>query len=243
MKLIEMNTHEFAKAEPRLCFWPVGTIEAHDQGPLGTDAIAPEKLATDLAEEFNALILPTLPYGLVSSLSGYPGGMWVDEDTYKNLIFELLSSLAISGVESVIIFNGHGGNTQALSEILPEVWKETGLKTAFIDWWTVGSKLSEEHFGSAAGHGGADELALVYAANPSLVPKTWDGSRAFLYRPGVKAYPSPRSAIRYSEEQAKPFTPEKAAAYYEELKKKISEAIKDILAGWQAFNQPGKKEA
>jgi len=63
-----------AREEPRLCFWPVGTIEAHDLGPMGTDVIAPE---------FNAVFLPTLPYGLVSSLSGYPGGMWVSVETYN----------------------------------------------------------------------------------------------------------------------------------------------------------------
>jgi len=240
MKLIEMNTHEFAKAEPRLCFWPVGTIEGHDLGPLGTDVIAPEKLATDLADEFNALILPTLPYGLVSSLSGYPGGMWMAEDTYKSLIFELLTSLVISGVESVIIFNGHGGNTDALGEVLPEVWKETGMKTAFLDWWSVDPDLSRQHFGSAGGHGGADELALVYAANPSLVPETWDGSRAFLYRQGVKAYPSPKSAIRYSDEEAKPMTAKSAVAYYKDLKGKVSEVIRDILAGWADFNKLGE---
>jgi creatinine amidohydrolase len=240
MKLLEMSTHDFAKAEPRLTFWPVGTIEAHDEGPLGTDVIAPEKLATDLAGEFNALILPTLPYGLVSSLSGYPGGMWMAEDTYKNLVFELLASLAISEVESVIVFNGHGGNTQTLSEVLPEVWKQTGMKTAFIDWWTVGSELSSEHFGSAEGHGGADELALVYMANPSIVPETWDGSRAFLYRPGVKAYPSPRPAIKYFTDDPKPLTPENARAYYDSLKLQISQILKDILAGWQDFNKLGQ---
>jgi len=240
MKLIEMNTHEFAKAEPRLCFWPVGTIEGHDLGPLGTDVIAPEKLAADLSSDFNALLLPTLPYGLVSSLSGYPGGMWMSDETYQGLIFELLASLAVSGVESVIIFNGHGGNTDALSDVLPEVWKATGMKTAFLDWWSVDPDLSKQHFGSAGGHGGADELALVYAANPSLVPETWDGSRAFLYRPGVKAYPSPRSAIRYSADDPKPLTPESARAYYDALKARVAAVVKDILAGWADFNKLGE---
>jgi creatinine amidohydrolase len=240
MKLLEMNTHEFAKLAPKLCFWSVGTIEAHDLGPLGTDVIAPEKLATDLAPEFNAVLLPTLPYGLVSSLSGYSGGMWVSADTYKEMIFELLSSLAISGVEAVIVFNGHGGNTEALSEVLPEVWKETGLKTAFIDWWTAGSELSTEHFGSAVGHGGADELSLVYAANPSIIPSTWDGSRAYRYQEGLKAWPSPRSAIRYSDEVPKPLTPEGARAYYDALKQKITLLVREILAGWQDFNKLGE---
>jgi hypothetical protein len=118
MKLLEMSTHEFAQADIQLCFWPVGTIEAHDLGPLGTDVIAPEKLANDLAAKFNALLLPTLPYGLVSSLAGHPGGMWMSEQTYRGLIFELLSSLAVSGVEQVILFNGHGGNTDTLSHRL-----------------------------------------------------------------------------------------------------------------------------
>lgn len=240
MKLLEISTHEYAKLEPRLCFWPVGTIEAHDQGPLGTDVIAPEKLATDLAPEFEAILLPTLPYGLVSSLSGYPGGMWVSQETYKDVIFELLSSLALSGVESVIIFNGHGGNTQTLSEVLPEVWKETGMKAAYLDWWTVGKELSDERFGSAAGHGGADELALVYMANPRIVPEVWDGSRAFRYRDGVKSWPSPRSSIKYSDEPAKPLTPESAKAYYESLKSELRFLIKEILEGWNEFNQLGE---
>lgn len=240
MKLLEMSTHDFAKQDLHLAFWAVGTIEAHDEGPLGTDVIAPEKLASDLAPEFNALLLPTLPYGLVSSLAGYPGGMWMSEDTYKSVVFELLSSLAISGVEQVIVFNGHGGNTDALLKVLPEVWKETGLKTAFIDWWTVGKELSDEHFGSASGHGGADELALVFMANPDITPSSWDGSRAFRYREGVKSWPSPRSAIKYSDDGPRPLTPESAKTYYEELKLKISEAVRDILAGWQDFNKLGE---
>ncbi len=240
MKLLEINTHEFAHKEPYLCFWPVGTMEAHDLGPIGTDVIAPEKLASDLSSDFDALLLPTLPYGLVSSLSGYPGGMWMSNDTYKSMIFELLASLAVSGMESVIVFNGHGGNTGALSEILPEVWKETGMKTAFIDWWTLGRELSTKYFGSAGGHGGADELALVYAANPKIVPETWDGSRAFVHRDGLKAYPSPRSAIRYSDDNAKPFTPESAKAYYAELKTLISAILTEILKGWSQFNRLGE---
>jgi len=58
-KLLEMTTHDVAAAAPRLCFWPVGTIEAHDLGPLGTDVIAPQRLAEALCEEFDALLLPS----------------------------------------------------------------------------------------------------------------------------------------------------------------------------------------
>jgi creatinine amidohydrolase len=232
-RLLEMTTHAVAEAAPRLCFWPVGTIEAHDLGPLGTDVFAPQRLAEDLAPEFDALLLPTLPYGLVSSLAGYPGSMWVSEATYRAFVMELLSSLTRTGVEAVIIFNGHGGNTGALGRTLPEVWKETGIKTAFIDWWEAAADLSEQHFGAAGGHGGADELALVRAVDPDLVPKTWDGSRAYIARRGARAYPSPRSAIRFAEGEVRPLTAESAAAYHADVVTRLRGMIREILTGWE----------
>lgn len=232
-KLLEMTTHDVAAAAPRLCFWPVGTIEAHDLGPLGTDVIAPQRLAEALCEEFDALLLPSLPYGLVSSLAGFPGSMWVSEPTYRALVRELLGSLTRTGIEAVIVFNGHGGNTGALARTLPEVHKEAGIKAALIDWWTAAADLAELHFGAAGGHGGADELALVHAADPTLVPQTWDGSRAYLARPGVRAYPSPRSAIRFAEGEVRPLTAASAQAYVADVEERLRGLIREILAGWE----------
>jgi len=237
MQLLETNTHDFAGAAHRLAFWPVGTIEAHDLGPLGTDVLAPLKLATDLAPRFSAVLLPTLPFGLVSSLAGYPGGMWISDETYRRLVFELLESLQHSGIREVVIFNGHGGNTSALAAVLPEVWKTHRIKSAFVDWWRVGQDLSEKHFGSAGGHGGADELALVRAFDPSLAPQSWDGSRAFAAPSGVRAYPAPRSAIRHSTGPSIPMTAASATAFYDELLERLALAVTALLDGWSALDE------
>ena len=70
----------------------------------------------------------------------------------------------------------------------------------------------------------------------------FNDSRAFLYTNGVKAYPSPRSAIRYEDGSAKPFTAESARAYYGELKTLIASVLKNILAGWESFNKLGHDE-
>jgi creatinine amidohydrolase len=231
--LLEMTTSRFASEAPKLCFWPVGTVEAHDLGPLGTDVLAPEKLAGDLADSFGAVLLPTLPFGLVSSLAGYPGGMWMSAGTYSDLIFELLESLRRSGVESVVVFNGHGGNTETLSEVLPELWKKTGLRTAFLDWWTVTEDLAEAAFGSGGGHGGADELSLVRAALPGFELPAWDGSRAFLIRNGIKAWPAPKSALRYSSATPIPLTPESAEEFYRAVLSRIRGIVAEIVEGWK----------
>jgi creatinine amidohydrolase len=232
MRLLELTTHEFARSRPELCFWPVGTVEAHDQGPLGTDVLAPQQLVEELAPRFGALILPTLPFGLVSSLAGYPGGMWLAEETYRRMIHELLASLTVSGVRAVVIFNGHGGNTDALAAALPPLWKEHRLRCAALDWWTVAGDLSAACFGSAGGHGGADELAIVRAGHPQLAPERWTGERAYFQRPGVRAIPAPRSAIRYTDEPARPLTPESGAAYYAAVVERLAVVIGEILAGW-----------
>lgn len=231
MKLLRMTTHEFARLDRSLSFWPVGTVEAHDKGPLGTDVIAPEKLAEDLAPEFGAILLPTLPFGLVNSLSGYPGGMWMEKDTYRSLVVELLDSASVSGIEQVIVFNGHGGNSETLAEALSEVWKRSGTRTALVDWWVVGDGIAREIFGSSAGHGGSDELALVQAAIPDFVPE-WDGSGSWLDREGVKAYPVPACSIRYSDGGARPFSIESAALYYEKLKDRVRGIVSELLEGW-----------
>lgn len=237
MKLLETTTHDFARAGLRLAFWPVGTIEAHDLGPLGTDVIAPLQLASELAPRFDAVLLPTLPFGLVSSLAGYPGGMWMSDETYRRMIHELIGSLAVSGIREVILFNGHGGNTSALGATLPAVWKNHGIKSAFVDWWTLGQDLSEKHFGSAGGHGGADELALVRAHDPSLAPEHWDGSRAYVFQRGVRACPAPRPSLRDAGAEAVPMTPASAAAYYAELLERVAGAVGEILSGWRAMDE------
>jgi creatinine amidohydrolase len=231
-RLLEMTTHEFAAEVPRLCFWPVGTVEAHDLAPLGTDVLAPEKLAEDLAGSFGALLLPTLPFGLVSSLAGHPGGMWMSDATYSRLIFELLASIRRSGIESAIVFNGHGGNTGVLSEALSEVWKKTGLKVAFLDWWSIAGDISEAAFGSGGGHGGSDELAIVHAALPGFALPCWDGSRSFFLRDGMKAWPAPGSAIRYSSGPSIPLTEESATDFYTAVRERIRSLVAEILDGW-----------
>jgi creatinine amidohydrolase len=234
MRLLDMTTHEFAAARPARAFLATGTVEAHDLGPLGTDVLAPERLASDLAPVFGAVLLPTLPYGVVNSLSGYPGGMWMSTETYTRVLFEVLSSLAASRIESVIVFNGHGGNTAPLCEALPRVWKTTGIRTASIDWWTSGEDIATELFGSGGGHGGADELSVVLGGDPASLP-AWDGSRAWRIPDGVKAWPSPASSIRYADGVSIPLTAESAAEYYRRLRDRIEGIVAGILAGWEAM--------
>lgn len=234
MKLLEMTTHDFARLEPSLAFLPLGTVEAHDLGPLGTDAVAPERIACDLAGRFGAVVLPTMPYGLVRSLAGHPGGMWLTEDTYRAVVLELIGSISLSGVSRLVVFNGHGGNTGVLREVLPEAVERYGTMTALVDWWVTGGDIARRLFGGAAGHGGSDELSVVFSDRLDMLPE-WDGSRSWRAVEGAWAWPAPRSSIRYDDEPARPLERGAAAEYYRLLLERLEVTVEGILSGWDSI--------
>ena len=54
---------------------PMGSLEPHGVIPNGTDNLAPEAMARDIAGRVNALIAPTLNYGLTAAMKAYPGAV------------------------------------------------------------------------------------------------------------------------------------------------------------------------
>ncbi|MCP4633407.1 MAG: creatininase family protein, partial [candidate division Zixibacteria bacterium] len=73
---------------------PVGTVEAHGASALGTDNFIPESLAEYLADKIDALIAPTVNYGITKSLYGHPGSITVETDNFINYILDILKSFS-----------------------------------------------------------------------------------------------------------------------------------------------------
>ena len=77
---------------------PVGTVEAHGTDCLGTDNYIPENIAHGIAERINALIAPTLPFGISKSLHRYSGCVTLRPDTFAQCLGDIVESeeLALS---------------------------------------------------------------------------------------------------------------------------------------------------
>ena len=52
---------------------PFGSLEPHGVIPNGTDSLAPEAMARDIAARVDALIAPVLNYGMTDAMKAYPG--------------------------------------------------------------------------------------------------------------------------------------------------------------------------
>ena len=90
MNLINwMEFAEFVPEKIETVLLPVGTLEPHGVIPNGADNIAPERMAKELAEQLNAMIAPTLNYGVTGSMKAYPGAFAILKRLTKLLISDI----------------------------------------------------------------------------------------------------------------------------------------------------------
>jgi len=236
-KLSWLKVRELVPSPIDTIIFPVGTIEAHGSACLGTDDIIPEAIALGITERLNALVAPTLNYGITKSLYRYPGGVTINPKTYQLLIGDILNSLADTGFKNVIVMNGHGGNNDVLKTVAYEFHFERKTNIAVIHWWELCSEMTNEFFGHAGGHAGTDEAAMVMTIDPALLDKeTYDPDLAYHFRAGADVYPVPGSILLYKEGEGYPeFDVEKARQYYEQVVAAVGDFAETVLKRWKKF--------
>ena len=235
-----INWMEFAEFVPEkinTVLLPTGTLEPHGVINNGADNTAPFAMAKDLADKLNALIAPTLNYGITGSMANYPGAFQITEEAYAPFIRDILKGLARNGFKNIIILNGHGGGqTAVLQQVAEKVSNELGVRTLVINWWTYASDVTMEVFEEDGGHAGLNETAYIQAIDPSLVHKErYNPNQATAY-PQNKAWsavPFPSSIGLYQEGQGYPnFDQKQADEYFRKVNDKVLRLIQDTIAKW-----------
>lgn len=216
---------------------PVGTLEAHGSSCVGTDNFIPETIAEGIAERINALVAPTVNYGITKSLYRYPGGSTIDPEVFGFYIRGILDSFCDDGFYNIIVMNGHGGNNTALKAVAQDFHREQCRNIAVIHWWELCAGLTEEHFGHAGGHGGTDETAMVQAIDPSLTDESqYSPDLAYQFKPGADVYPVPGTILLYKEGEGYPnFKLDQARAYREKVIQEVGDFVEMVLGRWRKF--------
>jgi len=241
LKINDLTWEQFRDRVPSTCdlaIVPVGTIEAHGAIPLGTDTIIPEALADELASSLNALIAPSIAYGVTNSLLPFPGSTTVSSATFSAYLFEAAAGLVDAGFRRLVLLNGHGGQTGEVAAVVARLWNEKRAYAVAVEWWGFAEELSAKIYpGTIGGHAGVEETAMIVAIAPELV----DGARAvtvrrFARHQGLRARPFPASIILDRKEAAGEGTPvldpSKAKAFYAGVVGEIEAALRDVFAGW-----------
>ncbi|UCE25808.1 MAG: creatininase family protein [Candidatus Zixiibacteriota bacterium] len=236
--LQKLNTLQIQKLVPSeidTAILPVGTVEAHGASCLGTDNLIPENIAAGIAERINALIVPTVNYGITRSVYRYPGGFSIKPSTFQLYVRDVLDSLADSKFKNIFVLNGHGGNNSDLKSVAYEFHREKKANIAVLHWWHLCADMTTEFFGHVGGHGGTDETAMVLAVDPELADKeAHDDDLAWYFRPGADVYPVPGSVLLYKEGEGYPnFDVKQASEYREKVVDCVGEFAETVLNRWR----------
>lgn len=235
-----MNWIDFSKLIPKrikTVVLPIGTIEAHGIIPLGTDNIIPESIALEIAEDIDAVIAPTLNYGITHSLLPYPGSITLKRDTFINVAQEISYGLADNGFDTIIFMNGHGGHIEELKEVAHNLWLEKKTTSIIVHWWFLTEKLAKKIWGEAGGHAGLDETAMVYAIDRNLVKKKYLRKEMAVQRKqGLRPTPFPGSIILYKENEGFPKLDKHCEKFYDESIKLLTKEIKTTLKAFKELN-------
>lgn len=234
-----MTWTEFQEVVPGMIetvLLPVGSIEPHGVIPSGTDSLAPEAMSREIAERLNAMIAPTLNYGITPAMQAYPGAVSISAESYRCFINDILKGLAQQKFKNIIILNGHGGNTAALKDEAAEISERCRVRVLVVNWWTLASEDTFAVFGENGGHAGNNETAYIQAVVPRHIhPERYDKEMAMPNPSGDAYYAVPVAASigLYESGQGYPtFDAGQAEEYFHRVNDRVAKLISEIIHKW-----------
>jgi creatinine amidohydrolase len=145
---------------------PLGSQE--EQGPHAPmgDFMLSEKLAQIAAEHGDAIVAPTIPFGYADVFRCVPGGIQLRAETFCALLEDTITAFLDHGLERIVLFNGHTGNTSLIDQTVRGFKASHGIIIPSINIWkAIPRKLwhdLHENLGEKAGGHGADPITSVY---------------------------------------------------------------------------------
>jgi creatinine amidohydrolase len=164
----------FAKAG-KLFILPFGSLEEHGPHlPLGTDMVQAEEVARRVADEFGAVLLPSVGYGECRSTRNFPGTISLSFETVQMVSHDIASELARNGVKRLLVLTGHAGSGHMAAirlGVLRAVEANPSLRAMVLSDYDIAYELKGKMFPEDDGHAGLIETSRMLNLRSELVGK------------------------------------------------------------------------
>lgn len=252
MLLYDLTSPEVSKLDRSIVVViPFGSVEQHSLHlPLGTDSIIGEGVAhrLELALPGQVLLLPMMWLGCSRHHMDFAGSLTAEIETFIDVGIQLVSSMAEHGFKNFILINSHGGNVNKVSLMAEKLRYKLGpaSKVVAVTYWHLISEeiksIRETSLGGM-GHSGEFETSLMLVFRPDLVREDkmdadgpgkrsrFEGSD--LFAPGTVSVAKPFKEMSRHGGIGDPrkASKEKGERILSALTTKLSEVVKEILAG------------
>lgn len=180
--IFDLTSPETAEriSHSRTAIIPFGSVEQHGPHlPNGTDTMAAELIAKDVARRLDALYVPFGPYGVTPIHAGNPGTINLRRSTFEALLTDICTELIDMGVNRFVLVNWHEGNIASMNGVATEIQDgHPGVYVITSHACYVAQRLYASQGGELT-HGGGIEALAVMAHDPSLlhVDRAGDSTR------------------------------------------------------------------
>jgi creatinine amidohydrolase len=151
---------------------PVGSFEQHGPFlPLVTDTLVACAIAREIADAYPVHLLPPVTISCSHEHAAWPGTVSISSVTLHAVVRDIADSLRRSGVESLVVVNGHGGN-YVLGNVVQESsarGERMALFPAVEDWETARERAGVRTSLLTDMHAGEIETSILLHAHPEMV--------------------------------------------------------------------------
>ncbi len=155
---------------------PFGSLEEHGSHlPLGTDTMQAEEVVQRVAEEFGAVVLPSIGYGECRSTRNFPGTLSLSFETVMMLSYDISMELARNGVSRLLVVTGHAGSGHMAAirlGVLRAVEANPSLRAMVLSDYDLAYELKGKEFPEDDGHAGLIETSRILNLRPGLVGRS-----------------------------------------------------------------------
>ncbi|NEB08184.1 creatininase family protein [Streptomyces coelicoflavus] len=198
VSLVPADTSEDVRERgAKVAVLPVGSHEQHGPYlPLATDTLVACAVARELADAYPVRLLPPVTIGCSHEHADWPGTVSVSSVTLHAMVRDIADSLRRSGVEALVVVNGHGGN-HVLGNVVQESsarGERMALFPAAEDWETARRRAGVVTSLLTDMHAGEIETSILLHAHPELVRPGYEAAdfvaddRRHLLSLGMSAY-------------------------------------------------------
>ncbi len=121
---------------------PTGSNEQH--GPIlpeKTDIFISTEIsrmaAQEVSDDVKAVVAPPVPFGYSPEWLEWPGTISVRIETLRNLLMDIVVSLAHHGFKKIVLVNGHGSNPPVMWQVMTEMNQREDVMLLTLNWWQL----------------------------------------------------------------------------------------------------------
>lgn len=168
--LKQLKTVDFIPEKKYDFLIPLGATEQHGPFiPLGTDTYITDAIISSISDKYqDVIVLPTLEYSKSKEHSGFPGTVWLSEETLHSVLGDICDSLQ-KYAKSFIMTSFHANDELIRAFIAERTNKDYSLHHLELCNEEDTNKIAALLGGAPDEHAGNTEISNILYLYPELV--------------------------------------------------------------------------